>query len=235
MAKKSNNSNQEDLLALFNKYFGSIRIGSHIPYEPAQFNEEELRYLLKDYGIDKHIEVFKILSAIVPYFIESWGKSDDTIRVLEEINNQEIDLIKLALKLRTGNIGWVELRCNTGDKVKLTYLATVLQLGEVIIESMTNLSYGEEANDLKKFTKKKGKPYTKLPIQVLSTSILNFLNNETSLKSGDAVISNQQGRFIKEFLEFAKVLDPDATSVQDEEYIRTLLNNYRRNKSEGNS
>ncbi len=227
MATKKQPANQDNHLALYRKYFPNISPTRLVSFEPLIFEEEELSGLLQIYRLSSHFPIFSRLAMIAPSFVSSWKHSHHMVNALNEINNQEVDLINLAWKLKTGKVGWIELRCNTGDKVKLSYLASTLELGEAIMERFSNIEEEKNLGKLKKEPKEIGRPSRMESIQQLIVDILVYLDRESNLRCGDSLISNKQAGFISDFLKFAKVIEPDSTKVLDEEYIRTTLNNYK--------
>jgi hypothetical protein len=227
MAQRKYTSNLDYQQILYLKYFRGITPTSMIDVKPLVIDEGELKALLQSYGLESHFTILSKLASLTSSFLNHWKKGKDLMNALDEIHNQEIDLLNLAWMLKTGKVSWLELVCNTGDKVKLTHLASILELGEAINIRFSNIKSQDELTKLEKTTRKKGKPPSKMPLQKLSFKILKYLNNETDLKSGDSFISNKQANFIFDFLQLAEAIKPDSTIVLDAEYIRTLLNNYK--------
>lgn len=225
MATRKHPSNQDNYLVIYRKYFRGISPNSAVPFEPFAFKEADLKYLLQECKLESHFPIFSRLASIASYYVQTWKTQKEWRDAFDEINNQEIDLLNLAWKLKTGNVGWIELRCNSGDKVKLSYPSSILELGEAIMEGFSNIDKEEDLTKLERRTKKKGKPPEMMPIQNLIFDILKYLDRETELKCNGKLITNEQTRFIFEFLQLSKVIEPNSTF--DEEYIRTTLNNFK--------
>lgn len=239
MTNRKHQSSQANNQEIFSKYFSDVQPNYVLVVEPLEtgderylplsIDEEELMNLLQIYGLAPHFITFKKLAIVAPVRIAEWNHLQNIKKSLDEAHNQEHDLIHLAWKLKTGNVSWIEIQCNSGDKVKLSQLAFIQDLGKAIMKEFgfTNITKEDDLAKIEKSIRKKGKPLKMLPIQRLILSILIYLERETDLKCGDYLITNKQANFISDFLHFAKVIEPDSTKVLDEEYIRTSLNNYR--------
>jgi hypothetical protein len=225
MATRKHPSNQDNYQALYRKYFRGISPNPFAPLQPFDFKETDLKYLLQGYKLESHFPIFSRLASLASYYVQSWKDEDENRNVIDKIVNQEIDLINLAFELKEGRVSWIELRCNTGDKVKLSHVASVMELGETILESFNLLTEQKDLAKLTKRQKKKGKPHKMMPIQNLIFGILRYLDKETELNCNGKLITNEQTRFIFEFLQLSKVIEPNSTF--DEEYIRTTLNNFK--------
>lgn len=218
-------SNQDNYLNVYRKYFRGISPNSAVPFEPFDFREADLGYLLKEYKLESHSPIFSRLASHASYYVKTWKQGQNLRNTLVEIYNQEVDLVNLAWKLETGKVGWIELRCNTGDKVKLSYPSSIQGFGEAILTTFSNVCTEEDLARLEKKQNRKGKPPVMMPIQNLIFDILKYLDKETELKCNGKLITNEQTRFIFEFLQLSQVIEPN--SPYDEEYIRTTLNNFK--------
>jgi len=227
MAKKKSNINQDNSQKLYLTYFNDITLGKMFPKQLLAFNENELKKLLQNFGLSEHYPIFSKLASLASGFQESWKFGNNLMKNLDELDNQEIDLLSFAWNLILKKISWIEIICSSGEKVKLTYPSTIHELGEAINQKFSNIKNQDELKKLKKNIRNKGRIPSKEPIQHLSLYILAYLNHETLLKSGNTLISNKQARFIFDFLLLTKVIKLDTTKVLDEEYIRTLLNNFK--------
>lgn len=225
MVTRKHPSNQDNYQALYRKYFRGISPNPFAPLQSFDFKEADLIYLLQGYKLESHSPIFNILASLAFHYVKSRKEENENRIVIDEVINQEIDLVNLALKLQAGNVGWIELRCNTGDKVKLSHVSSTIELGEAIMESFTTISEEAGMAKLAKRQRKKGKPHKMMPIQNLIFDILKYLDKETELKCNGKLITNEQTRFIFEFLQLSQVIEPN--SPYDEEYIRTTLNNFK--------
>ncbi len=226
MAKKESNPNQDNDHKLYLEYFPGITQTSMINVKPLAINVEELQELLQTYGIENHYSIFSKLASLALSYQNHWKHSIKLMNEFDELDNQEIDLLCLAWNLILKKVSWIEIICSSGEKVKLTYPSSIHEFGEAINQKFSNLTNQTELASLKKNIKKKGRLPSKMHLQILIFRILKYLNNETNLKSGDTLISNKQANFIFDFLQFSKVIKPDSTSILDQEYIRTSLNNF---------
>jgi len=225
MATRKHPASQDNYQALYRKYFRGISPYPFAPFQPLDIKEADLKYLLQEYKIESHFPIFNNLVSLAFHYVQSRKDENENRIVIDEVINQEIDLINLALKLQAGNVGWIELRCNTGDKVKLSHVSSTIELGEAIMESFTTLSEEAGMAKLAKRQRKKGKPNKMMPIQKLIFDILKYLDKETEMKCNGKFITNEQTRFILEFLKLSQVIEPN--SPYDEEYIRSTLNNFK--------
>ena len=145
--------------------------------------------------------------------------------------NEEVDLVNLSNEIRNEKIKWIEIKASNGQKIKLTDKFILDRRSDIITNTFYEESLKKIMSDnpfpLKKFEKKKGRRKDKLHLAFICYRIRNFLNEETNMNPNSAFISNEQARFIIDFLESTKVIHPDLNKVLDEEYIRTLLKNYK--------
>jgi hypothetical protein len=199
--------------------------------EPVLFDENQLKELLKEYNLLIQFELFKDIAGYALRIIED-GKEWSVARTKNTIRfNESIDLVSLMFQLRKKEIGWIEITPNFGDKFKITSEDILDKLGEILMDRFPRMEFCEDGGVgrqlVPKKKKKLGKPNSTYQLAALCYMLLNILNNETTLTSEGKILSNEQGRFIFDFLVLAKVLDPISVNTLDEEYIRSLLYNYK--------
>jgi len=215
---------------LFQKYHPYIDILAG-EYEAVLFDENQLKELLKEYNLLIHFELFKDIASYALRIIED-GKEWSVVRTQNTIRfNESIDLVSLMFQLRKKEIGWIEITPNYGNKFKITSEDILEKLGEILMYYFPRMEFCEADSEgrqlVPKKKKKLGKPNSSSDLAALCYMLVNILNNETTLKSEVKIISNIQGRFIFDFLVLAKILDPALNNTLDEEYIRSLLYNYK--------
>ena len=230
---KSNNK-----LSLFQKYFQGIPpISLMYDMEKVEIRKDDLEELLSEYGLIKHFQFFEELSKWLQIFPEILQYNKDFGKEIEIEQKEEFSLIELSEALKNDQIDFLEMKFSSKDKkgkIKISVPELLLQLGEIIyfhfVEERNNESFINAIKFLK--TKKHiGKPNSTYYQALISFGLLHYLNNETELKSGSNFISNDQGKFIYDFLEFTSFLPVESSKVLQEEYIRTLLNNYKGKES----
>ena len=215
---------------LFQKYYPYIDILAG-EYDVVLFDENGLKDLLIKYNLLIHFELFKDIASYALRIIEDdeeWSE----IRAQDIICfNESIDLVSLMFQLRKKEIGWIEITPNVGNKFKITSEDILDKLGEILMYYFPRMEFCEDDSEgrqlVPKKKKKLGKPNSTYQLAALCYMLLNILNNETTLTSEGKILSNEQGRFIFDFLVLAKVLDPVSINTLDEEYIRSLLYNYK--------
>lgn len=218
--------------SLIKEYFGHLAMMIILYGEGKEIDELELKDLLNDYGIENHFEIFKFLATWIPVYVKSWKiKKEDDFETIEGFN-ERIDLVNLSKKINKGEkIKWLEIKSNDGDKFRINDFMLIFDIGEIFkkkfYEDIIGMGYPKEKYYWEKLMKPKGKPNSNLRLAWLTFKLQRFLNVHTNLKAWDRIISNEQARFIFEFFQFTHVLKPDSINVSDEEYIRTLLNNYK--------
>lgn len=215
---------------LFQKYFPYIDILAD-EYDAVLFDENDLSSLLNDFNLLSHFELFKDIAKYALRIIED-DKDGNKVRTLNAIRfNESIDLVSLMFQLRKKEIGWIEITPNVGNKFKITSEEILDKLGEILMDRFPRMEFCEDGRVgrqlVPKKKKKLGKPNSTSQLAALCYMLLNILNNETTLTSEGKILSNEQGRFIFDFLVLAKVLDPISINTLDEEYIRSLLYNYK--------
>ncbi|MBV5342838.1 hypothetical protein JZU68_04215 [bacterium] len=194
-------------------------------------DENELKVLLNEYNLLKHFELFKDIANYTLRIVED-GKEWSEVRTQNAIRfNESIDLVSLMFQLRKKEIGWIEITPNIGNKFKITSEDILDKLGEILMYYFPRMEFCEADSEgrqlVPKKKKKLGKPNSTYPLASVCFMLLNILNNGTQLKAEGKIISNEQGRFIFGLLVLAKVLNPDSINVLEEDYIRSLIYNYK--------
>ena len=217
---------------LLAKYFNYIDV-LQLKYDEksvvneANINEEELKELLQDYGLLFHYNLFKDIAIWYPIFLYTWERNDSFMKAGREKSDQIIELVNFAKELKSSEPSWIELRTNKGDKIRISERHICNQLGKIIFkefyEKPIKDGFPKDPIFWQKNKKKTGKPNSKIHIAWICFRLVEFLNNETQLKNEGSLISNEQGRFIFEFLKFTKVLKEESISVLEEDYIRTFM------------
>lgn len=215
---------------LFKKYHPFIDILA-AEHKAVLFDENELKELLKEYNLLMHFELFKDITKWALSIIEH---GNDTTEIRNQNNlcfNESIDLVSLMFQLRKKEIKQIEITPNPGNKFKITSEDILDKLGEILMYYFPRMEFCETDSEgrqlVPKKKKKLGKPNTAYYRASLCFMLLNILNNETHLKSLGKIISNEQGRFIFSLLVIAKVLNPEIIDVLEEDYIRSLIYNYK--------
>ena len=183
----------------FQKYFPLV-----FPYsiirEGVEINEEQLREILKEYNLITHFELFRDLANWLPVYFHIVDYNKEFNKEVDEWHNQKMDLIEISKALKKDKIGWIEIKSNIGDKIKISDNSLLGRLGEIIFDEYYKKAIKSGMPKEKKFwtknSKQTGKPNQKRDLAMLCYMLLNFLNNETTLKSKDKFLSNEQGRFI---------------------------------------
>jgi hypothetical protein len=226
--------------SLLGKYFYPLGTKDYVPDKLENINEQELKDLLTYYELIPHIDLFKDLAKMIPDIMEEYQSGKEYLKVRDELYNEAIDLVNFSIRLMGMEIGWIEIKSNLGDSIKIQKMQNLLLFGNYIYNGFKSfLPYSEifqhrqfnqegDENKYSKTLKKKGRQSSKFALAWLVMHILNFLNKETTLKTDKVKVTNQQARFIYDFLCFAKAIQPDSTSVLDEEYIRSMINNYQK-------
>jgi hypothetical protein len=224
---------------------------NEIKFDEIKINKADLEELLSEYGLSKKYQFFEELSKWLPklqYYVKM--DKESTLQDIE-FNQQYFDLFELVMALQDEQIEKIELKYTTNGlmkgkndvhfisplkngKIIISNSVLLGWLGEILYSGIENLNFQDESPKevvIKKEEKKKGKPNSTYYQALISFGLLHYLNNETELKSGSNFISNDQGKFIYDFLEFTSFLPVESSKVLQEEYIRTLLNNYKGKES----
>lgn len=244
-----------DSLSKLRKYFRGIPPFSLMhDLEKVEIRKADLEELLSEYGLNKNFQFFEDLVKWIPSIQISIKKEKEIELDNFEQNNQYFDLFTLVMALQDEQIEQIELKYTTNGLMKgknYVHFNSALKNGKIIISNSVlltwigNILYSEftklneeihEGNEdevivIHKDDAKKGKPNSTYYQALISFGLLQYLNNETELKSGSNFISNDQGKFIYDFLEFSNFLPVESSKVLKEEYIRTLLNNYKGKES----
>jgi hypothetical protein len=236
MKKPKSNNN----LATFQKYFKGIPpISLMYDLEKVEIRKADLEELLSDYGLSKHFLFFEELSKWIPPYQDLIFHNKEYWKEIELSHLEELSLIHLSESMKNNQIESIEIKFTAKDKTKGNFELKIPDLLEEIGEMLyfhfveERIQQGISSNEVifSKGETKKGKPNSTFFQALISFGLLQYLNNETELKSGSNFISNDQGKFIYDFLEYSNFLPVESSKVLQEEYIRTLLNNYKGKES----
>lgn len=220
----------EDIHVLFQKYYPYLDIIDE-ESEGLVYDENELNELLKEYNLLMHFELFKDIAKWSLSIIDAENEIT-VIRNQDDLRfNESIDLVSLMFQIRKNKIKWIEITPNIGNKFKITTEDILEKIGEILMYYFPRMEFCEDDSEGRRLVPKKkkklGKPNSAYPLATLCFMLLKILNNETHLKSESKIVSNDQGRFIFRLLVLSKVLNPEQINVLEEDYIRSLLNNYK--------
>jgi hypothetical protein len=208
----------------------------------------ELNELLQDYDLSNWQGVFAEL-AIKQFrrnILNDFNKKYE--RKVRKIKDEETQIIKASMALNKKGVSSLKIVISDskGKQDFVLYNPTLINhIGKLLYEKY----YAEPVKDpsiifLIEGDPIKGRQFSKSFLAMgwqkpwinprnkrmqasLSRDIQNFLDNETELKRGNSFISNEQARFIYDFLELTDSLGIESSKVLKEEYIRTLLYNYK--------
>jgi len=225
------------------KYFHII-VPISLIYELEELEEikkTDLEELLSDYGLINHSAFFEELSKWLPAYLDLKLYNKYYMKGIESSHNETLSLIHLSESMKSNQIERIEIKFTLKGiplkenkrKISISNPDILEEIGEIIYSRFVEeriqegLSSKEVIFHEFKKGKPKGRPKSAIHQAFFSFGLLEYLNNETELKSGSNFISNDQGKFIYDFLEFSDLLTIDSSKVLKEEYIRTLLFNYK--------
>jgi len=190
----------------------------------------DLEELLELYGLSEWRQVFYDLAIIL---LKQRIYSDINIQFREtfiRLLKDENEIINASKALKKKNISSLKLIISSGNKNQSFVLKEpqlINHIGKLLYQEYNTkpkkLGYSTETliPYITKINKAEWQAF-------ISYQILNFLDKETELKRKKNIfISNEQARFIYDFLELSNFLKIETSKVRKEEYIRTLLYNYK--------
>lgn len=228
-------------LPIFQKYFKGIPPMALIYKleELQEIRKSDLEELLSEYGLINHFPFFEEISKWLPAFKDSTSYTKEYLNKIKSYQKEEISLIQFSESLKKKQIKGCEIKFNlkgrklkeNKGKISITNPDILEEIGEILYSSLVEkkIQQGIPKELINhKFGEEKGRPKSAYYQALFSFGLLNYLNNETELKSGNSFISNDQGKFIYDFLEYTNFLIIDSSKVLKEEYIRTMLINYKK-------
>ncbi len=213
-----------------------------------KINLKDLEELLNTYNLESNFNFFKLLALYLPHILDENDGHFKRNTLITNYNNQ-IDILDFVKSTRGNKVTSIEIIANNGNKCKIeapllnefykcierkfkTYnMIFYRNLIEAIKESSYNQYCKEDEknlNELKKVQIPKGRKLPNEDLSFVCNGILMFLRNETMFNpsSKSKIINKAEGQFIFRLLEIGNVKKKEEIEVLEEDYIRSLVNNY---------
>lgn len=202
--------------------------------------------LLTAYGIEED-SIANELLFFSTLIYEEIGKLDAQFKdlaIAKTTLKSLIDLLRIKDENKADNVK-IEVKPSIGDKAVIVGASFINEFSTIMITSLTKTVYSPTYNErLAKLLDSiepnyesllrvyndlqltKRRPYNQA-ISYNSNLILNYLENETSLKKGEAkVISDRQCQFLYVYLNLFELVDDDNVTSLPKDYIRSMIESF---------